>query len=177
MDSNIKQLIEVSQDFGKNPAYIIAGGGNTSYKSDDKLWIKASGVSLATIEEDGLVCLSRAALKDISDKTYSNNSITREEEVKQDLHNAILYPKDKRPSVETSLHDIIDYPFVVHSHPTLINALMCSVDAKDTCTKVFGDQALFIEYTDPGYILFLKVKKEIESFYNSKGYAAKIIFL
>jgi rhamnose utilization protein RhaD (predicted bifunctional aldolase and dehydrogenase) len=175
--SNLKQLIEVSQYFGKNPLYVIAGGGNTSYKTEDKLWIKASGSSLATIDEGGFVCMSREGLAKISDKVYSDDSTVREEEVKNDLNVSILYPKDKRPSVETSLHEIIDYSYVVHTHPTLVNALMCSVDAEAKCTDLFGDEALFIEYTDPGYVLFKKVYELIKAFKAEKGYCPKIIFL
>ncbi len=177
MDNNIQDLINVSRFFGTNPLYIIAGGGNTSYKNEDKVWIKASGSSLASIEEDGFVCLSRAGLKEISKKNYSKDSSTREEEVKADLHNAILYPKEKRPSVETSLHEIMAYPFVVHTHPTLVNALMCSVNAKQLCGELFGQDVLFVEYTDPGYILFKKVMDKIEAFTSKKGFSPKVIFL
>ena len=177
MEKGIEQLIAVSQLFGKNPLYVIAGGGNTSYKTDDKLWIKASGSALATIDESGFVCLSREGLAKISDKVYSDDSTVREEEVKNDLNVSILYPKEKRPSVETSLHEIIDYSFVVHTHPTLVNALMCAVDAEDKCKEIFGDEALFIEYTDPGYILFKKVYELIKAFKSEKGYCPKTIFL
>lgn len=177
MQSTIQELIDVSRYFGNNPLYIIAGGGNTSYKDDDKLWIKASGTSLAVIEEDGFVCLSRKGLKEIAAKTYSEDSTKREEEVKNDLHNAILFPKDKRPSVETSMHEIIDFPLIVHTHPTLVNALMCSVDAEELCTSIFGSDVLFVEYTDPGYILFKKVKNAIDAFIVDKGQTPRIIFL
>lgn len=177
MEKGIQELITVSQYFGKNPLYVIAGGGNTSYKTEDKLWIKASGSSLATIDEGGFVCLSREGLSKISEKEYSDNSTEREEEVKNDLNVSILYPKDKRPSVETSLHEIIDYSFVVHTHPTLVNALMCAVDAEGATKEIFGDEALFIEYTDPGYVLFKKVYELIKAFKAEKGFCPKVIFL
>ena len=37
-----------------------------------------------------------------------------------------------RPSVETSMHEIINYPFVVHTHPTLVNAITCANKAEET---------------------------------------------
>lgn len=177
MEKGIEQLIKASQYYGKNPLFVIAGGGNTSYKTEDKLWIKASGSSLATIDEGGFVCMSREGLFKISDKVYSEDSTVREEEVKNDLNASILYPKEKRPSVETSLHEIIDYSFVVHTHPTLVNALMCAVGAEAKCTEIFGDEALFIEYTDPGYVLFKKVYELIKAYKADKGACPKIIFL
>ena len=45
--SELKSLIEISRFYGDNPAFVIAGGGNTSYKDSEKIWIKASGIPLA----------------------------------------------------------------------------------------------------------------------------------
>jgi len=176
MNPSLNDLIEISQQYGKNPLYVIAGGGNTSFKDEEKLWIKASGTSLAVIEENGFVCLSRAKLKTIAEKSYSTDSSKREEEVKNDLHAAILYPVDKRPSVETSMHEVVDYDYVVHTHPTLVNALMCSVNAKEKCAELFPD-ALYIEYTDPGYVLFKKVYDRINNYKAEKGKSPQVIFL
>jgi len=177
MEQRIKDLIEISRFYGNNPGYIIAGGGNTSFKNEEKLWIKASGSSLAVIDENGFVCLSRKELKKISEKTYSENSSEREAEVKADLHNAILYPENKRPSVETSLHEIITFPFVVHTHPTLVNALMCSNNAREMTLRLFGEEVLFVEYTDPGYVLFKKVETEIIKYRKTRGKEPSVIFL
>lgn len=174
----IKSLVAISQYYGKNKDFIIAGGGNTSYKNDEKIWVKASGTSLASIQEEGFVVLDRSKLKVISEREYPAESSAREEAVKQDLNAAII---DKtsglRPSVETSMHNVINYPFVVHTHPMLINALMCSVNAKDEVESLFDDPGVFIPYTDPGYILFKKVEDEIISYRSKKGYDPKIIWL
>ena len=37
----IEELIEISRKYGKDSRYVIAGGGNTSYKNAEKLWVKA----------------------------------------------------------------------------------------------------------------------------------------
>ncbi len=177
MNQNIAELIEVSRAYGKDKTFVIAGGGNTSFKDKNHIWIKASGVSLETIDEDGFVCLTRDRLKIISTKTYSSDAAQREAEVKADLANAIVPGGTNRPSVETSMHEIIDFKFVVHTHPTLVNAVMCSNNAEVTCRKLFGDQSLFIPYTDPGYILFKKVENEIAHFTTKFGKAPQIIFL
>ena len=58
----IEQLIEISRKYGRDSRYVIAGGGNTSYKNADKLWVKASGCALATITEDGFAVLDRKKL-------------------------------------------------------------------------------------------------------------------
>ena len=114
----IEELIEISQFYGKDNRFVIAGGGNTSYKNSEKIWVKASGSALATITEDGFAILDRAKLNPMSEKKYSEDSVERENQVKNDLKDATL-SKGKRPSVETSMHNVIDYPFVVHLHPTI----------------------------------------------------------
>lgn len=175
---NIKSLVAISQFYGKNKDFIIAGGGNTSYKDNEKIWVKASGTSLATIEEDGFVVLDRHKLKVISECEYPVESSAREEAVKQDMHEAIIdKSKGLRPSVETSMHNVINYPFVVHTHPMLINALMCSTNAKAEVEALFDDPGVFIPYTDPGYILFKKVEDEIIAYRSIKGYDPKVIWL
>ena len=171
----IDQLVAVSRKYGSDSRYVIAGGGNTSYKDERHLWVKASGHALATITEDGFAVLDRAKLAPMGEKAYSNDPATREAQVKDDLAAACL-TKDRRPSVETSLHDCMDFAFVVHLHPTLVNGLMCSVRAAEVCAELFPE-ALYIEYTDPGYTLFKKVHDRIKAFKEAFGKQPQVIFL
>ncbi len=178
MKPEIKELIEISKFYGSNNDYVIAGGGNTSFKDNETIWIKASGQSLAELSEDGLVALNREKLHVISSKVYSENSSEREQQVLADMFLSILEPgKNKRPSVETSLHEIIQYKFVVHLHPTLINGILCSRNAKSLTNKLFGESVLFVPYIDPGYTLFKKLESEIISYREKNGNDPKIIFL
>jgi len=78
MNIDIQDLIRVSRLFGSDPSYVLAGGGNTSFKNEEKIWIKASGISLATIDENGFVSLSREKLKRVSQKKYSQDPLIRE---------------------------------------------------------------------------------------------------
>jgi len=175
--SSIQELIEISRHYGGDPSFVIAGGGNTSFKNEERIWIKASGIPLAGIEESGFVCLSRKGLKEIEENTYDEDSVIREEQVKKDLQKAILEPRNLRPSVETSLHNLIDFSYIVHTHPTLINAVMCARDAKSEVEKRFGSDALYVEYTDPGYILFKKLQEEILNYRQRYASEPRIIFL
>jgi len=172
----IQELISISQFYGCDSRYVIAGGGNTSYKNAEKIWVKASGSSLATITEEGFAVLDRAKLNLMSGKTYSSNPIEREEEVKNDLAVATI-SKGKRPSVETSMHNAIDFSFVVHLHPTIVNGLMSSQHAESDLRKLFGAKALYIEYTDPGYVLFKKVEDAIKAFRAEDGADPAVIWL
>jgi NAD(P)-dependent dehydrogenase (short-subunit alcohol dehydrogenase family)/rhamnose utilization protein RhaD (predicted bifunctional aldolase and dehydrogenase) len=178
MNPGIKELIEISNYYGTGKDYVIAGGGNTSYKDEKTIWIKASGQPLAGMTEEGLVALSREKLHVISLKNYPDDPVAREEQVKNDMLSGILDGwKDKRPSVETSLHEIIQYSLVVHLHPTLVNGLLCSRNAKALTMKLFGESVLFIPYTDPGYTLFKKLENELISYREKFGRDPHVIFL
>lgn len=171
----IEDLIAISRKFGQDSRFVIAGGGNTSYKDENRLWVKASGHALATITEDGFAVLDRALLNEMGEKAYNADTAIREEQVKNDLAVACV-TKDRRPSVETSLHNCMGFAFVVHLHPTLVNGLMCSVNAEAACKEIFPD-ALYIEYTDPGYTLFKKVYDRIKAYKAEKGKEPQMIFL
>ena len=171
----IEQLIEVSRRYGADSCFVIAGGGNTSFKTADRLWVKASGHALATIDENGFAVLDRAKLNPMGTKAYSADTAEREAQVKEDLAAACI-TKDRRPSVETSMHNAIGFAFVVHLHPTLVNALMCSVQAEAKCKELFPD-ALYIPYCDPGYTLFKKVFDEIQAYKATHGAEPQVIFL
>jgi rhamnose utilization protein RhaD (predicted bifunctional aldolase and dehydrogenase) len=178
MKTEINELIEISKFYGANKEFVIAGGGNTSYKNDETIWIKASGSSLAELSEDSLISLDRQKLHIISTSVYSDEPVIREEQVKEDLFKSVIDTlKNIRPSVETSLHEIIAYKFVVHLHPTLVNGILCSRNAKGLINKLFAERALFVPYTDPGYTLFKKLESEIIAYRYKNAHDPQIIFL
>lgn len=178
MTDEIKDLIDISRYYGKNKEFVIAGGGNTSYKNDDTIWIKSSGQSLADLDETGLVELSRQKLRAISLNRYPDDPMEREECVKRDLYAGITGSgPQKRPSVETSLHDLIEYSYIVHLHPTLVNGIMCSRNAGSLTAKLFGEKALFVPYTDPGYTLFKKLESDLKAFREKHAEDPRMIFL
>lgn len=171
----IDNLIAVSRKYGANSRFVIAGGGNTSYKDATHLWVKASGHALATIDEEGFAVMDRARLDAMATKTYPADATEREARVKEDLADANL-TRGRRPSVETSLHNCMNFSYVVHLHPTLVNGLMCSVTAEKRCAELFPD-ALYVSYTDPGYTLFKKVYDAIGQWKAQRGSEPQVIFL
>ena len=176
MNNNLKQLIDISRKFGSDSNYVLAGGGNTSFKDEKNIWVKASGHALATITEDGFAVLDRKKLSVLSEKKYSSDASKREEEVKNDLTAACI-TKDRRPSVETSMHNAIGYAFIVHLHPTVVNGLMCSQNVEAETKKLFGDEVVYIPYIEPGYILFKEVETRINDFKKKFGNHPSIVLL
>lgn len=161
MEKQVSDLIEISRFYGRKKDYVIAGGGNTSWKNESDIWVKASGTSLGDIDREGFAIMDRKMLQEIYTRSYSTDAIRREAEVKEDLQRACRTGLQVRPSVETSLHDLIDYSFVVHTHPTLVNAITCSIRAREIIHDLFGDDALYIPYTDPGYVLFTGIRDQL----------------
>ncbi len=116
----------------------------------------------------GFCVLDRQKLDEISTQKFSSDPLLREEEVKNALLNSRINPgSGLRPSVETSLHNLFSYPYVVHTHSTLGNGLLCSNFAEEKSVDIFGEEVLFIPYCDPGYTLFKVVEDKIQD-YNRK---------
>jgi len=175
---NINELVEISRFYGSNPEYTLAGGGNTSFKDDNTLIVKASGTSLAQATEDSFVRMNRHALSRIWDKSYPDSSDEREKEVLTDLMAARNEGEgQKRPSVEALLHDIIPFSFVIHLHPALVNGICCSQNGEAAVKEIFGDDALWIPSTNPGYILSRLVKIEMAEYYKKYQKFASVVLL
>lgn len=171
-------LVEISNEYGKNPELVLAGGGNTSYKDDDLLYIKGSGTTLATIKETDFVKMNRKKLSEILTKEYDNDVKRREALVLEDLMAAREKGEEgKRPSVETSLHDILPFSYVVHLHPALVNGLTCSKGGRKRAEEIFGKKIIWIDNVEPGYVLAKKVLEEYKKFKNENGFDGQIIFL
>jgi rhamnose utilization protein RhaD (predicted bifunctional aldolase and dehydrogenase) len=176
--SQIVDLIQISRFYGNNKDYIISGGGNTSFKDNQTLYIKASGISLATIEQSGFVALNRKKLQSLMWKTYETEPFEREAQIKSDLMSCRIYPeKGQRPSVESSLHEMIQYPFVVHTHPTLVNAILCSQYAELSLQHLGLENYIYIEYCDPGYSLAKRIVDELENYRRTHNQDPRMIFL
>lgn len=178
MKKEIADLVKISRFYGKQKDYALGGGGNTSYKDTRHLYVKASGYSLGDITEEGFAILDRKKLSGIMQKQYSQDIQEREKEVMADLLNSLAEgQKKRRPSVEASLHEIIQYDFVVHTHPHLVNGLLCANEAEQQVKELFGNVALFVPYTDPGYILSKTVHKFLDQYRSENGREPGIIFL
>ena len=174
---SIEALADISRYYGSNVDYVIAGGGNTSFKDDDTLYIKGSGTALADAVPETFVRMDRKALAGIWTKTYPAGSDEREKAVLADLM-AARKPGEghKRPSVETMLHDVLPFAFVVHLHPALVNGLTCSQKGETALNEIFPE-AIWIPSINPGYILSLEVKKALKAYEEKHGRPVEQIYL
>ncbi len=174
----LAEIIKLSHKYGSNPDFVLAGGGNTSFKDKEFLYIKGSGTTLATIEKEGFVKMNRAKLSAMFEREYSKDSAAREAEVLADMM-AAREPSElaKRPSVETLLHNIINYTYIVHTHPAMANGLTCGKEGKKAAEKLFGNKVLWIDLCEPGFVLATKVKKALDAYKKANGTDADLILL
>lgn len=167
-DKVLTQLTTMTRHLG-DPAldYAILGEGNTSARIDgETFWVKASGAELRTIDAGGFVrvrfdrVLALLEAGDLGD-----------DEIEAGLETAKVDPgSTPRPSVETLLHALAlqleEVDFVGHTHPTAVNALLCSQKAEEASVgRLFPDHIVYcgpapvyVPYTDPGVPLACKVR-------------------
>lgn len=169
-------LAIMSNKYGANPDYVLAGGGNTSYKAPEYLWIKGSGTSLATIRPQDFVVMDRIALEKMWTAVYPEDEAARESAVLEDMMAARIPGESRRPSVETLLHNLFPQSYVLHVHPALVNGLTCSKEGKAAMERLFPD-AVWVEACKPGYILALECKKVMDARKAETGRDVQLLFL
>ncbi len=102
------------------------GGGNASYKFEDKIVITSSG-------------------KDMS-KVLMLNGFSA-----CDLHGKPIDVVGERPSMETELHCKITNPVVFHTHPIYLNTILCSQESKKILPEILHEYDYdYVPYFTPG---------------------------
>jgi rhamnose utilization protein RhaD (predicted bifunctional aldolase and dehydrogenase) len=147
----LKEIVILAQKYG-NKDHVIGGGGNISTKTTDHLYIKPSGTLLCNLSEDSLVQLDRTRLSKVLDIDDTVKGPEREKHVKSKILSSIVGERQLRPSVESPLHNLLDWTFVLHTHSSIVNGLTCSIQGKQNCLKLFPD-SIWVDYCDPGFIL------------------------
>jgi len=174
--AKLQALAAMSNAYGADPAYVLAGGGNTSYKNADRLWVKGSGTALATIKAEDFVVLEREKLAKMWTAVYPEMESDREAAVLADMMNARVEGENRRPSVETLLHDLFPQSYVLHVHPALVNGLTCSVAGQKAMEEIFPD-GVWVDACKPGYILALTCKEKMDAYKANTGKDCNLLFL
>jgi len=172
------QLVWLSRYYGSDPEFTIAGGGNTSVKVSGRVYVKASGHALSTIGRDGFVAMSRKKLLAMLSARYAGNPSRQQAQVLRQMLAARLDPEtDLRPSVEAVLHALLGHAFVVHTHSETVNIVNCSIDGRKLARKLFGDDVLWVDYTDPGRALALATAEAVQDYRSRMGRDPQIVLM
>jgi rhamnose utilization protein RhaD (predicted bifunctional aldolase and dehydrogenase)/NAD(P)-dependent dehydrogenase (short-subunit alcohol dehydrogenase family) len=167
---DLRNLVEMSNRYGADEAYVLAGGGNTSYKENGILYVKSSGTQLSDIKAEQFVKMDMAKLQAMLSKQYPESDDEREAEALSDMFAARLAGEEgKRPSVEAILHALFPYKYVLHVHPALVNGLTCGAEGGKHCRQLFGEKTVWVGLTKPGYILSAVCKKIFDAKHAETG--------
>lgn len=186
MIRELEQLVAMSRSLGAPERdYVIMAEGNTSARAGDStFWVKASGFALHQINPEGFVEVNSDAVLALLGRSSD------EQDVSQALLATRVDPSARvRPSIEATMHAVIyaltGANFIGHTHPTSVNAILCSRDYQEVLTgRLFPDHIVFcgavpaiIPYVEPGVPLARQVRAALEPYLDSYGRPPKTIFL
>lgn len=172
-DSELDVICKLSRFYGADPSMVLAGGGNTSCKVGNRLYVKASGTSLATMTPDGFVVMDRDRLDDLAGATLDADPEQREAQFKERVAAVRCEPeRGQRPSVEVLLHHLLPGKYVVHSHATIANTLTCHQDGRRLAEEILGDSIVWLPYVDPGFVLAQSLRQALAEHRSRTGGAA-----
>ncbi|MFT4706554.1 MAG: rhamnose utilization protein RhaD (predicted bifunctional aldolase and dehydrogenase) [Yoonia sp.] len=143
----------ISARLGQDPLRVQGAGGNTSIKSGNVMWIKASGTELANAETDPIfVAVDRNAAR--AEASGAGDGTCKA---------TVLDPTNTlRPSIETTFHAALDWAVVAHTHSiaTLVHAI--SPEGRViAATKLHDMNAVFVPYAKPGLPLTKQILARI----------------
>ncbi|MEA3455673.1 MAG: class II aldolase/adducin family protein [Campylobacterota bacterium] len=145
---DLAMRVYTSRLLGSDQDLVLHGGGNTSVKIDDILYVKGSGWDLGSIEKEGF---SPARMDDLlallKNETLSDSDMVRYQK------EALTDKSAPNPSVEAILHALIPYKFVDHTHADAIVTISNTVNGEKLIEEIYGENYLIIPYVMPGFIL------------------------
>jgi rhamnose utilization protein RhaD (predicted bifunctional aldolase and dehydrogenase) len=186
--ARLDELLALSRELGRpENDYVILAEGNTSVRLDDGTFlVKASGARLGCIGERDFVRLRLepllAAIRGGGDGDGASPTVLREARVEPS-------PGSGEPSIETFVHVVClgfgGARFVGHTHPTVLNGLLCSVEAEEIFTGplfpdevvVCGPALLYVPYSEPGRELARALAPRLEAFLDRYGTPPRTILL
>ena len=109
------------------------------------LFIKASGINLATIQPSDFVALDLAYLARLLDLTALSD-----EAMAGEFACHCLRASSRRASVETLVHAVLPHDFVMHTHPSAILALTNRTDGAQAVAAALGQEIAMVPYALAG---------------------------
>src|SRR4051812_40525474 len=153
----LEQLVYLSNLLGADPTLTQPGGGNSSVKRREidfagrpveVLRVKGSGTDLATIAPAGFAGLRLADLAHLERREAMSD-----EDMMLFLRASMLDGREPAPSVETPLHSLLPYRFIVHTHDFATQALTDTARPAEHVREALGDDAVYVDYVRPGFPL------------------------
>ncbi len=155
IDDPLGMRVYTSRLIGASKELVLHGGGNTSVKIGDTLYVKGSGWDLSSIQKEGFSGVSLDTLKDMA-KRESLSDI----EMVKEQREAMVDKSAPTPSIEAILHAIIPFKYVDHTHADSVVTVTNRPNAKRKLKELYGENILIIDYVMPGFLLAKRVYQE-----------------
>jgi len=181
-------LLKLSHDLGREDRGLaMLGEGNTSCRLDaDTFLVKASGSSLANLQENQLVACRFSVLLSLLKAAAMTDA-----EVEKALLESRVDSTAPKPSVEAVFHAyLLSLPgidVVGHTHPVAVNSILCSgaeASLRFAHERRFPDEivccgakSVLVPYVDPGTILAQKICEETDKFITAENRPPRVILL
>jgi rhamnose utilization protein RhaD (predicted bifunctional aldolase and dehydrogenase)/NAD(P)-dependent dehydrogenase (short-subunit alcohol dehydrogenase family) len=168
--------VYTSRLIGEDPSLVLHGGGNTSVKlrvknivgeEQEILYIKGSGIDLATIEPESFVGLELGSLR----KLMKLQALS-DEEMENQLKIRKIQSSAPDPSVEVLLHAFLPPRYIDHTHADFILALTNQKRWNDLLTEALGSKAAILPYLTPGLPL---AKRVFEAYQANPGVESVVV--
>jgi len=154
---DLGHLVYLSNLVGADPILAQAGGGNTSYKCVEKdfagrdvetLWVKSTGADLRDIDRRGFTALRLDEVRLLHHKA----SMT-DEEMMAFMAACMVDVRHPLPSIETLIHVIPSWKWIVHTHDIAVPALTDTPKKDQFVREALGDEVAYVGYTRSGFPL------------------------
>jgi rhamnose utilization protein RhaD (predicted bifunctional aldolase and dehydrogenase) len=182
-----EELLALSRELGRPERdYVVLAEGNTSRLLDDGTFlVKASGARLDGIGPADFVRLRVAPLLEavLDDGQVDVRELFR-------TARAEPSPGSGDPSIETFVHvaclALAGAHWVAHTHPTVLNGLLCSVAAEEVLLAgplfpdevvVCGPAPVYVPYAEPGLPLARALAPRLREHAQRWGAPARVVLL
>lgn len=152
----LRELELISEHIGVNPMLIQGSGGNSSIKIGEEMFIKASGKWLADASK-------KKIFVNVSWKKINQNVFQKK---KEPLLGTIIGDNSLRPSIESTLHALMPFKVVLHTHPVELLSLLARKNVKSILKNLLQDlNWIWVDYACPG----IELTKKVQAVLNKKN--------
>lgn len=137
-----------SRLLGADPALVLHGGGNTSVKLGNTLFVKGSGNDLATVTPAAFTALHLREVQALLEGEALDSARMYER-----LDRLIALRPAPKPSVETLLHAALPPRYVEHTHADAVLAVANTERGERILADLYGDLAPTVPYRHSGFDL------------------------
>ncbi len=129
---------------------VQGAGGNVSVKNQDQMLVKASGMEMSRIREEGFFV--EVSMVDVRAALFS----------KLEESNNLPSIGRGRPSLEVYFHAIFPHRYVVHLHPIDLLAVLVRCESSACIASIFDvDEDKVVEYAKPGIDLARLISSKV----------------